>query len=103
MDNKKQRISIHIADKTYPMRINLAEEEMTRKAAKQLGIKYERCRAKYAGTADTQDILAMVAFRLAEEQLYLEQKKDTRPLAEGIRKLTSEIENYLKSANSINI
>ena len=57
-------IKVVIAGRTYPLTIDMAEEEMVRKAAKTINDKIEEYEQNYA-IKDKQDVLAMVALHFA--------------------------------------
>ncbi|HCM77265.1 MAG TPA: cell division protein ZapA [Cyclobacteriaceae bacterium] len=54
-------IKIKIADREYPMKVKLAEEEKIRAAGKLINEKIKHYRGQF-GINDKQDLLAMVAF-----------------------------------------
>ena len=57
-------IKVVIADRTYPLTIDLEEEELIRKAAKSINDKITEYEKSYA-IKDKQDVLAMVALHFA--------------------------------------
>ena len=97
MDENKILIKIKIADKIYPLWIDRKEEEeeLARNAAKQIDMKYKRCRAEYSKSLDEKDLLAMVAFKLSKDNLLLEKQNDPAPFVEKIQKVTKQLEMYL--------
>ncbi len=65
-------IKIKIADREYPMKVKLSEEERVRAAGKLINERIKSYRDKF-GLDDKQDLLAMVAFdcvvdKMAEEE-----------------------------------
>jgi cell division protein ZapA len=98
MNNEKFLIHIDIADKTYPLRIRRSEEELARKAAKQIKTLSGQYRAKYLKSVrnDT-DILAMVAFQLSIEKLQQEERNDTTPFTDKIQQMTNLLEACLEN------
>lgn len=65
-------IKIKIADREYPMKVKLSDEERVRAAGKLINEKIKTYRDKF-GLDDKQDLLAMVAFdcvvdKMAEEE-----------------------------------
>jgi cell division protein ZapA len=65
-------IKIKIADREYPMKVKLSEEERVRAAGKLINEKIKSYRDRF-GLDDKQDLLAMVAFdcvvdKMAEEE-----------------------------------
>jgi cell division protein ZapA len=96
MNNEKFLIHIDIADKTYPLRIYRNEEELARKAAKQIKTLSGRYLTKYLKSVrNDKDILAMVAFQLSVEKLQLEERNDTTPFIDKIQQMTNLLETYL--------
>lgn len=67
-------INVNIADRVYPLRINLEEEENVRKAAKQINEKIKEYAENYS-VKDKQDVLAMSALEFAVEGLRIKSKK----------------------------
>ena len=61
-------INLVIADRTYPMRISADEEEMIRKAAREINEKIKTYQADYP-TKDKQDFMAMISILYAMEFL----------------------------------
>ena len=68
-------IKIRIADRDYPMRVNVQDEERLRAAGRQLGEKLREFREQY-GIQDKQDLLAMVALTTMADQLKVSKEKD---------------------------
>lgn len=66
---KKQRINIAIADRTYPLQIDPADEERIRKAAKKINETIAQYQERKYSTKDIQDYLAMVALQYASKLL----------------------------------
>ncbi len=91
-------INIVIAEKRYPLTIKRKDEELFRKAAKQLNELIVRYGEHFnnAAEVDMKDLLAMVAFHFSKRNLELEERCDTSPLTGKIQELTTELEEYLK-------
>ncbi len=90
-------INIDIAGKKYSLTIERKDEELMRKAARQVNSKILQYREHFShGEVDTRDLLAMVAFQLSMNNLQLESRNDTGPFTEKIQQLTVELEQYLK-------
>ncbi len=68
-------IKIRIADRDYPMRVEVADEERLRLAGRQLGERLREFREQY-GIQDKQDLLAMVALATMADQLKVSKEKD---------------------------
>ena len=67
-------IKIRIADRDYPMRVNEEEEERLRAAGRLLNERMKAFREQF-GTADKQDLLAMVALETLADKLLTAQNK----------------------------
>jgi cell division protein ZapA len=97
MDDKEfLNIHIEIARKAYSLRINREEEELARKAAKQIKTLFDQYQTKYPKSADEKDCLAMAALQLSIENLQLEKRNDTTPFVEKIQQMTNLLETYLE-------
>jgi cell division protein ZapA len=68
-------IKIRIADRDYPMRVDVADEERLRLAGRQLSERLREFREQY-GIQDKQDLLAMVALATMADQLRVSKEKD---------------------------
>ena len=86
MTERELSIKIKIADREYPMRIGLSEEERLRTAGKLINEKLKKYRDQF-GIDDKQDLLAMVAFDACVELL----KRDSE-LSEFSVKTESQLE-----------
>ena len=68
-------IKIRIAERDYPMRVEVADEERLRLAGRQLSEKLREFREQY-GIQDKQDLLAMVALATMADQVRVSKEKD---------------------------
>jgi cell division protein ZapA len=68
-------IKIRIAERDYPMRVAVADEERLRLAGRQLSERLREFREQY-GIQDKQDLLAMVAFTTMADSLKVSSEKD---------------------------
>lgn len=68
----KLSIKIKIADREYPMKVTMEEEERIRKTGKLLNEKIKHFRDQF-GIDDKQDLLAMVAFDSLVEKMSLQE------------------------------
>jgi len=68
-------IKIRIADRDYPMRVAVADEERLRLAGRQLSERLRDFREQY-GIQDKQDLLAMVALATMADSLKVSEEKD---------------------------
>lgn len=97
MDDNKFLIHLEIAEKSYGLWIKREDEQVARKAAKQIKDKIIQYRQNFSESdVDIKDLLAMVAFQLSMTNLQLEDKNDTSPFTDKIVELTDELESFLK-------
>ncbi len=69
-------IKIKIADREYPMKVDVADEEQIRLAGKKINEKIKLYRDQF-GIDDKQDLLAMVAFDSLFEKLQADASQTT--------------------------
>ena len=93
--NEKLSIRVNIADKYYPLKIDRNEEENIRKAARLINERVLQYKQKYVDK-DVLDFLAMVALQHTTRMVELEERHDINTLAEGIKELTEELEEFIK-------
>ena len=68
---EKLSIKVKIADREYPMKVDIKDEENIRKAGKLINERLRTYRERF-GIDDKQDLLAMVAFDSTVERLKVE-------------------------------
>ena len=66
-------IKINIADRVYPLKINIEEEELIRRAAKLINDRLKEYQENYA-VRDKQDLLSMCVLHYATTTLKAEKK-----------------------------
>lgn len=66
-------IKINIADRVYPLKVNMEEEEIIRRAAKLINDRIKEYQENYA-VRDKQDLLSMCVLHYATSSLKAEQK-----------------------------
>ena len=93
--DEKLSIRVNIADKYYPLKIDRNEEERIRKAAKLINERVLQYKQKYKDK-DVLDFLAMTALQNTTRMIEMEEKQDINSLAESIKELTEELEDYIK-------
>ena len=92
-------INVDIIGHKFPMRIPRKDEGFVREVAKQINIKYDRYRNRYARDAGEPQWLAMTAFTLSKELMLEQDRNDTAPYEDKIRQMTALLENYLNEHN----
>ena len=94
MDDKLS-IRVNVADRFYPLKINRADEERIRKAAKMINDKVLQYKQHYSDK-DHQDFLGMAALQFVNKLLELEEKRDTSPIVEAARELDQQLSEILE-------
>ena len=92
---EKLSINVKIADKKYPLKIDRAEEEKIRKAAKMINDSLFLYKQKY-GEKDLQDYLSMVVLQYATKALELDSKKDNINFFHNIKDITHDLQEYIE-------
>lgn len=84
--DEKLKIKISIADRVYPLTVNMSQEEAMRSASKKIDVMIKQFEENYA-VRDKQDVLAMCALQFASQ---VEQKKVSNSIdgTESIERLT---------------
>jgi cell division protein ZapA (FtsZ GTPase activity inhibitor) len=88
-------IKINIADRVYPLRINMEEEEIVRRAAKLINDRIKEFQDNYA-VRDKQDLLSMCVLHYATATLKAEKQgmnEDTE-VAEKVYQLDQLLTNF---------
>jgi cell division protein ZapA len=93
----KKVYTFKVADKRYGLWIYREEEELIRKAERQIEWKIDQYRTAYLSEeVNVKDLLAMTALQLSIEYLKLEEKNDTTPFTSKLQELIDLLETYLK-------
>ena len=95
--DEKLKIKISIADRVYPLNVDMSQEEGLRSASKKIDVMIKQFEENYA-VRDKQDVLAMCALQFASQ---LEQKKidkieDHTNTAEKLKNLNDLLDSFLK-------
>ena len=79
--DEKLKIKISIADRVYPLTVNVSQEEGMRSASKKIDVMIKQFEENYA-VRDKQDVLAMCALQFASqvEQRQVESSIDNKDL-----------------------
>ena len=95
MDDKL-KIKISIADRVYPLTVELPQEEGLRSASKKIDVMIKQFEENYA-VRDKQDVLAMCALQFASqvEQKQVESSIDSKDL-ERLKKINDLLFDYLE-------
>ena len=95
MDDKL-KIKISIADRVYPLTVELSQEEGLRSASKKIDMMIKQFEENYA-VRDKQDVLAMCALQFASqsEQKQIDNAIDGEATIERIKKINALLDQYL--------
>ncbi|WP_257670378.1 cell division protein ZapA [Parapedobacter tibetensis] len=85
-------IKINIADRIYPLRVDMEEEEIIRRASKLINDRIKEFQENYA-VKDKQDLLSMCVLHYATGMLKAE--KNTNADEVGVVKAVSELDSML--------
>jgi|SRR5690606_11909434 len=93
---EKLKIKLSIADRVYPLTVDMAQEEGLRSAAKKIDAMIKQFEESYA-VRDKQDVLAMCALQFASqvEQRQIENSIDGTETIERLKKLNETVAQYL--------
>lgn len=89
-------VKINIADRIYPLKINIEEEENVRRAAKLINDRLKEFQENYA-VKDKQDLLSMCVLQIATENLKLDKEQNnlTSDLSGQIQIIDKKLSEYL--------
>lgn len=87
-------IQLHIGSQKYPISVVREQEEIFRKAAKQINEKISRYQTAYPGQG-YEKYMSVVLLDFAVKVLQIEHNNATEPYNEALEKLTAEIEEIL--------
>ena len=103
VNNEKLHIRLHVYDEEIEMTVKRSEEEYFRKAAKLVTDRYNAYAQAYKGRKGDHTIALMTLIDVALMYEREHSKNDTAPFHDVLAKLTSEIEEALKSENVLTI
>ena len=93
----KLKIKLSIADRVYPLTVDLSQEEGLRSASKKIEAMIKQFEENYA-VRDKQDVLAMCALQFASqvEQKHVDNAIDGKQTQERLQKLNDLLLDYLE-------
>lgn len=91
---EQQSIQITIADRSYPLRIPVADEEKIRAAAKIINEKYSSYRSRYP-SRDAQDALSMALLQFVIRLIEAEQREESKHILDDLNNLDSLLNEYI--------
>ena len=94
--DEKLKIKISIADRVYPLTVDMSQEEGLRSASKKIDVMIKQFEENYA-VRDKQDVLAMCALQFASqlEQKQLENSIDGTETIDKLTKINDLLEQFL--------
>ena len=94
--DEKLKIKISIADRVYPLTVDMSQEEGLRSASKKIDVMIKQFEENYA-VRDKQDVLAMCALQFASqlEQKQIDKSTDNTETNERLQKINNLLEQYL--------
>lgn len=95
MEQQQQSIQISIADRSYPLRIPVADEEKIRAATKIINEKIDLYKKRYANR-DTQDALSMALLQFVIRLIEAEQREEAIRMVEDLSNLDTLLDDYIK-------
>lgn len=97
-ENDKFDIHISIANMEFPLTIYRKDEELYRKAAKEINKKLNLYKGKYADLSQ-EYYIAMVAFDFARTAIRAEERDSIDPYRKNLMQLTDDIRQFLDKEN----
>ena len=93
---EKLKIKLSIADRIYPLTVDMSQEEGLRSASKKIDVMIKQFEENYA-VRDKQDVLAMCALQFASqlEQKQIENSIDGKETMERLTKINDLLVKYL--------
>ena len=94
--DEKLKIKLSIADRVYPLTVEMSQEEGLRSASKKIDLMIKQFEESYA-VRDKQDVLAMCALQFASqlEQKQLDKSIDGNETIDRIGKINDLLAKYL--------
>jgi cell division protein ZapA len=92
----KLKIKLSIADRVYPLTVELSQEEGLRSASKKIDAMIKQFEENYA-VRDKQDVLAMCALQFASQvaQKQVDNSTDSTETLERLKKINDLLFDYL--------
>jgi cell division protein ZapA len=95
MEDEKLSIKINVADRYYPLKIAVSDEEKIRAAAKRINDKVAQYRQRYPDR-DMHDALSMATLQFVIRLIEFEEKQNVAPVLQELADLDKQIEEYLQ-------
>lgn len=96
--DEKLKIKLSIADRVYPLTVDMSQEEGLRSASKKIDVMMKQFEENYA-VRDKQDVLAMCALQFASqlEQKQIDKSIDNEETNERLKKINDLLAQYLET------
>lgn len=100
--DEKLKIKLSIADRVYPLTVNMSQEEGLRSASKKIDVMIKQFEENYA-VRDKQDVLAMCALQFASqvEQKTIDNSIDGVETMQRLTKLNDLLIKYLDDSPTV--
>lgn len=94
MDDKLS-IKVNVAERYYPLKIERADEEKIRRAAKMINDRVLQYKQRYTDK-DTQDFLAMAALQFVIRLLEHEEKLEVSSVMDGLSEVERDLDDFIE-------
>ncbi|OJV18235.1 MAG: hypothetical protein BGO30_04620 [Bacteroidetes bacterium 41-46] len=92
--NEQQSIQICIADRYYPLKISLQDEEKIRTAVKIINEKVDLYRKRYTNR-DIQDALSITLLQFVIRLIEAEQREESSHIVDEIQNISNLLDEYI--------
>ncbi len=95
--DEKLKIKISIADRVYPLTVDMSQEEGLRSASKKIDVMIKQFEENYA-VRDKQDVLAMCALQFASqvEQKQIDKSLNYEEMNERLMKINEVLAQHIE-------
>ena len=102
MADDRLSINVTIDGRNYPMKVNPADEQRIRAAAKNINERLNVYKSKFSGNGkDSFDFLVMVSIDLVSKYMDRESRTDSSDLISELRILSSEVDDYIRKSQAL--
>ena len=102
MADERLSINVTIDGRNYPMKVNPADEQRIRAAAKNINERLNVYKNKFNGNGkDSFDFLVMVSIDLVSKYMDKESKADNSDLVSELRILSAEVDDYIQKSQAL--
>ncbi|MFO8234030.1 MAG: cell division protein ZapA [Bacteroidales bacterium] len=95
MAEEKLSIKLNLADRYYPLKIDVKDEERIRSAGRMINEKILQYKQRYIDK-DNQDFLAMAALQFVIKYLEVEDQANQAPILEELQEINEELDEILQ-------